>query len=61
MKKLELSYEEIEFMQFILTKLDVPDYFEVISESMQIKIDALKLKLIGIRSQLEYLKVRKGE
>jgi len=56
MKKIELTYEEIEFMQFILNKVDDVEWF--INESMYEKIDALKLKLIAIRAQSEYLKLR---
>jgi hypothetical protein len=56
MKKINLTYEEIELMQFILNKLDVEEWW--ISESMYEKIDALKLKLIAMRAQSEYLKVR---
>ena len=56
MKKIELTYEEIELMQFILNNVDTAGWY--ISESMYEKIDALKLKLIAIRAQSEYLKVR---
>jgi hypothetical protein len=54
MKKIELTYEEIELLQFLLNKVDAPEWF--INESMYKKIDALKLKLIGMRAQLEYLR-----
>jgi len=56
MKKIELTYEEIELMQFLLNKVDAEEWW--ISESMYEKIDALKLKLIAMRSQSEYLKAR---
>ena len=56
MKKINLTYEEIELMQFLLNKVDVEEWW--ISESMYKKIDALKLKLIAMRAQSEYLKVR---
>jgi hypothetical protein len=49
MKKIELTYEEIELMQFILNNVDTAGWY--ISESMYEKIDALKLKLIAIRAQ----------
>lgn len=56
MKKVELTYEEIELLQFLLTTLDLAVYH--ISEEMQERIDALQLKLTAMRAQLEYLKVR---
>jgi hypothetical protein len=59
MKKIELTYEEIELLQFLLGLLDKPYYF--INESLQEKIDALQLKLIAMRAQLEYMKPREGE
>ena len=55
MKKIELTYADIELMQSILRNLD-SDY--VISDCMQKKIDALYMRLIGMRAQLEYLKAR---
>ena len=56
MKKIELTYEEIELMQFILSKLDAEEWW--INESMYDKIDALHLKLTAMRAQSEYLKAR---
>jgi len=56
MKKVELTYEEIELLQFLLGTLDLAEYY--IGEEMQERIDALQLKLIAMRAQLEYLKVR---
>lgn len=50
MEKIELTYAEIETLQFILSNLD-SDYY--MSESMQKKIDTLYMKLIGMRAQLE--------
>jgi len=55
MKKVELTYAEIETLQFVLKNLG-SDYY--MSESMQKKIDTLYMKLISMRAQLEYLKVR---
>jgi hypothetical protein len=55
MKKINLTYEEIELLQFLVKIVDQP-YF--INEEMYEKIDALQLKLIAMRAQLEYLKVR---
>ena len=55
MKKTELTYEEIERLQFILKNLD-SDYY--MSESMQKKIDTLYMKLISMRAQLEYPRKR---
>lgn len=59
MKKIELTYEEIELMQFILNKVDLAEWW--ISESMYEKIEALKLKLIAMRAQMEYFKQRESE
>ena len=59
MKKIELTYEEIELLQFLLNKVDAVEWF--INESMYKKIDALKLKLIAMRAQLEYMKPTEGE
>ena len=56
MKKVTLTYEEIELMQFLLNKFGLEEWW--ISESMWEKIDALKLKLTAMRAQSEYLKVR---
>ena len=56
MIQIELTYEEIELLQFLLGLLDKPYYF--INESLQEKIDALQLKLIAMRAQLEYKKQR---
>lgn len=55
MKKVELTYEEIETLQFILKNLG-SDYY--MSESMQKKIDTLYMKLISMRAQLEYPRKR---
>jgi hypothetical protein len=56
MKKIELTYEEIELLQFLLGLLDKPYHY--INESLQEKIDALQLKLIAMRAQSEYKKQR---
>lgn len=58
MKKITLTYEEIELMQFILNKVDAVEWW--ISESMYEKIDALNLKLIAMRAQMEYIKQRES-
>lgn len=55
MKKVELTYAEIETLQFILKGLG-SDYY--MSESMQKKIDTLYMKLISMRAQLEYPRKR---
>lgn len=55
MKKVELTYAEIETLQFILKSLG-SDYY--MSESMQKKIDTLYMKLISMRAQLEYPRKR---
>ena len=55
MKKTELTYEEIETLQFVLKNLG-SDYY--MSESMQKKIDTLYMKLISMRAQLEYPRKR---
>jgi len=59
MKKIELTYEEIELLQFLLGLLDLAEYY--IDENLQEKIDALQLKLIAMRAQLEYPRVKAGE
>ena len=58
MKKVTLTYEEIELMQFILNKVDAEEWW--ISESMYEKIDALNLKLTAMRAQMEYIKQRES-
>lgn len=55
MKKAELTYEEIETLQFILRNLG-SDYY--MSESMEKKVDTLCMKLIAMIAQLEYLKMK---
>lgn len=55
MKKVELTYAEIETLLFILSKLD-SDYH--VGESMLEKIFVLKIKLIAMRNELEHLKER---
>jgi len=55
MNKVELTYEEIETLQFVLKNLG-SDYY--MSESMQKKIDTLYMKLISMRAQLEYPRKR---
>lgn len=59
MKKIQLTYEEIELLQYLLNKFGLEEWW--ISESMQEKIDALKLKLTAIRSQMEYVKYRESK
>lgn len=59
MKKIELTYEEVELLQFLLSKFGLEEWW--INESMWEKIDALKLKLIGMRAQMEYFKQRESE
>ena len=58
MKKVTLTYEEIELMQFILNKVDAEEWW--ISESMYEKIDALNLKLTAMRAQMEYIKQKES-
>jgi hypothetical protein len=58
MKKIELNYEEIELLQFILRRVGDNQWF--INEYMQEKIDALKLKLTAMRAQMEYIKQRES-
>ena len=57
MKKIELTYADIELLQFVLRNLN-SDYF--INESMQRKINALSMRLVGMRAQLEYLNMAMG-
>lgn len=56
MKKTQLTYEEIELLQFISKNFvdGLPDM--LITEALVQKIDALQLKLIMMRAQLEYEK-----
>ena len=56
MKKVTLTYEEIELLQYILRMEE--EWF--INEVMQEKIDRLKLKLTAMRAQSEYLKARES-
>ena len=60
MKKIELSYAEIEQLQHILNV-----YMQTFKEHMGDKhyesLDSLKLKLIAMRAQLEYLRTRTEE
>jgi predicted phage tail protein len=58
MKKITLTYEEIELMQFLLNKFGLEEWW--ISESMWENIDALKLKLTAMRAQMEYIKQRES-
>jgi hypothetical protein len=55
MKKVELTYAEIETLLFILSKLD-SDYY--VGEPMLEKVFVLKIKLTAMRNQLEHLKVK---
>lgn len=59
MKKIQLTYEEVELLQFLLNKFGLEEWW--INESMWEKIDALKLKLIAMRAQMEYVKQRESE
>jgi hypothetical protein len=55
MKKVELTYEEIETLLFILKNLD-SDYH--VGESMLERVFVLNIKLIAMRAQLEYPRKR---
>jgi hypothetical protein len=55
MKKIKLTYADIELMQSVLNNLKF-DY--VMSDNMQKKVEGLYIKLIVMRAQLEYLKAR---
>lgn len=59
MIKIQLTYEEVELLQFLLSKFGLEEWY--VSESMQEKIDALKLKLIAMRAQMEYFKQRESQ
>lgn len=52
MKKVELTYAEIETLQFIILKNLNSDCY--ITVSMQDRLDALYMKLISMKAQLEY-------
>jgi hypothetical protein len=58
MKKITLTYEEIELMQFILRRVGDDQWF--INEYMEEKIYALNLKLTAMRAQMEYIKQRES-
>lgn len=58
MKKKELTYQEIELLLFTL-KEQMGDLY--MSESMEKKINELYMKLIGMRAQMEYFKLRESE
>ena len=53
-KKKELEYQDIEYLQWLLDNVYVVGAFD--SERTMDKIDAMKLKLIAIRGQMEYEK-----
>jgi hypothetical protein len=55
MKKVKLTYEEIETLMFILKNLCSAYYM---NESMEMKIETLYMKLIVMRAQLEYPRKR---
>lgn len=52
MKKIQLSYADIELLQFILKN------FTAESTAMEDKVEYLQLKLIAMRTQLEYLSLK---
>lgn len=56
MKKTQLTYEEVELLQFISKNFvdGLPD--TLITEALVKKIEALQLKLIMMRAQMEYEK-----
>ena len=55
MKKVKLTYEEIETLMFILKNLCSAYYM---NEYMEMKIETLYMKLIVMRAQLEKQKER---
>jgi hypothetical protein len=54
MKKKKLEYQDIEYLHWLLDNVYVVGAFD--SERTMDKIDAMKLKLIAIRAQMEYEK-----
>ena len=58
MKKIELTYTEIEQLQFILKTYARAGIVGIINDSMLSDIKNIQLKLITMRAQLEYLKMR---
>lgn len=54
MKNKKLEYQDIEYLQWVLDNVHVVGAFD--SERTIDKIDAMKLKLIAIRAQMEYEK-----
>jgi hypothetical protein len=57
MKKIELTYAEIERLQFILKTYARAGIVGIINDSMLPDIENLQLKLITMRAQLEHLKM----
>ena len=53
MKKKKLEYQDIEFLQWVLNNIQSVDNF---SKTLNDKIYAMNLKLIAIKSQMEYTK-----
>lgn len=60
MKKKELNYQEIELLLFILSE---PSILVSLgdSQSAQKKTNELYMKLISMRAQMEYFKLRESE
>lgn len=55
MKNTKLSYQEIEELQFLL-RMHMEEYKNVMPELTRNNLEKLKMKLIMMRSELEYLK-----
>lgn len=60
MKKIQLSYADVEKLQHIL-KDYMTNYNEHMSKQYYDELEALALKLIGMRAQMEYFKQRESE
>jgi len=56
MKKTQLTYEEIEQLQFILRTYARAGIVGIINDAMLRDIENLQLKLITMRAQMEYEK-----
>ena len=59
MKKKKLEYQDIEYLQWVLDNVHVVGAFD--SERTIDKIDAMKLKLIAIKGQMEYEKSKENK
>lgn len=60
MKEIKLNYADVERLQHILRDY-MTNYNEHMSQQYYDVLEALSLKLIAMRAQMEYVKQRTGE